>query len=340
MKTLKFMALALTMLFGLSVAAHAAEGNLVKKIESFDVFMDYSGSMVLNSANTNVEKLTIAKQALKVMNSLIPDLGYDGALHTVAPVSMVVPHGPWNQGAYATGIDSVSNDVEAFARMTPLGNGIHDLSADIRAMKPKSAVIIVSDGENNRGSDPVAAASAVYSAAPETCFHIISVADTEAGQTVLDNIAKLNACSVSVKASDLIADEAAAKKFVADVFYTTEAAPIVADEDVVVLRGVNFAFDSSALDSKAIGILTEAATLIKADAGKKIVVNGWTDWIGTDAYNMKLSLRRADAVKDFLIKQGVSASNLLAVGHGKSFKYDNNTDEGRALNRRVEFSME
>ena len=67
-----------------------------------------------------------------------------------------------------------------------------------------------------------------------------------------------------------------------------------------------------------------------------VTLEGWTDSIGTDAYNKGLSQRRADAVKNYLIKQGIPAQNLLAVGMGKSFKYDNSTAEGRYLNRRVE----
>jgi OOP family OmpA-OmpF porin len=117
---------------------------------------------------------------------------------------------------------------------------------------------------------------------------------------------------------------------VADVFYGEGV------EDALVLHGVNFAFNSYALDDKAKGVLDEAVAALKGK-NVNITLEGWTDYIGSDAYNMKLSQNRASAVKAYLVEQGVPASSISAIGKGKSFKFDNATEEGRYLNRRVEF---
>jgi hypothetical protein len=66
-------------------------------------------------------------------------------------------------------------------------------------------------------------------------------------------------------------------------------------------------------------------------------VEGYTDNIGSDEYNQKLSQQRADAVRDFLVVQGVQAGNITSTGYGKSQPVaDNSTNAGRAQNRRVQ----
>jgi OOP family OmpA-OmpF porin len=105
----------------------------------------------------------------------------------------------------------------------------------------------------------------------------------------------------------------------------------------IVLRGVNFAFDSAAIDAASGVVLDVAAEQLRGCPNVMVSVEGHTDSVGTDAYNMGLSDRRANAVRNDLIGRGVSASRLTAVGYGESQPVaSNDTDEGRALNRRVE----
>ena len=104
---------------------------------------------------------------------------------------------------------------------------------------------------------------------------------------------------------------------------------------------VLFAFDKSILTEADVTELQKAVTFVKKYPGAKIRLDGYTDSIGTDAYNIKLSERRAEAVKNYLIKEaGIDSSNISAVGHGKADPVaDNKTAEGRAKNRRVEVSI-
>jgi OOP family OmpA-OmpF porin len=72
-----------------------------------------------------------------------------------------------------------------------------------------------------------------------------------------------------------------------------------------------------------------------------VEVAGHTDSVGPDAYNQKLSQRRADAVKQVLVKDGVAANRVTSVGYGESRPVaDNATEAGRAVNRRVEAAVE
>ena len=80
-----------------------------------------------------------------------------------------------------------------------------------------------------------------------------------------------------------------------------------------------FDFDKSVLTEADMKELQKAVTFVRKYPGANIRLVGYTDDIGTDQYNMKLSERRAMAVKDYLIKEaGVSSSRITAVGHGKA----------------------
>jgi len=108
-------------------------------------------------------------------------------------------------------------------------------------------------------------------------------------------------------------------------------------EKPVVLLGVHFELNKSVLAADSKTILNEVATSLIARPDVKVEIGGHSDWIGSDAYNLKLSNARADAVMQYLISKGVKADNLTAKGYGETEPIgDNNTEEGRAKNRRVE----
>jgi len=103
------------------------------------------------------------------------------------------------------------------------------------------------------------------------------------------------------------------------------------------LEGVNFDSDSARLRPESLAILDNAAATLKEWGEVKVEVAGHTDSTNSDAYNLRLSQRRAEAVRAYLIKQGVAADRLTAKGYGESSPVaDNKTAAGRYKNRRVE----
>jgi len=105
----------------------------------------------------------------------------------------------------------------------------------------------------------------------------------------------------------------------------------------LVLEGVNFDFDKSTLRQDDIAIIDRDAADLDKWGNVNIEVAGHTDSRGSDEYNMNLSQRRADAVRNYLISKGIAADRLTAKGYGESQPVaDNATDEGRFKNRRVE----
>lgn len=106
----------------------------------------------------------------------------------------------------------------------------------------------------------------------------------------------------------------------------------------IVLRSVNFLFNKATLTEAAKSTLDNVAAALKRQPDLDVRIEGFTDSIGSARYNLKLSQARADAVRNYLVSDGVSSSNLTAKGFGKTdYVATNATPEGRAQNRRVQF---
>jgi len=107
-----------------------------------------------------------------------------------------------------------------------------------------------------------------------------------------------------------------------------------------VLKGVNFEYNSSRLTPRARAILDEVAAELKNYPNVKVQVEAHTDSKGSSSYNLWLSKARAQSVIDYLVRQGISARRLIPIGFGETKPIASNaTEQGRALNRRVEFKV-
>jgi outer membrane protein OmpA-like peptidoglycan-associated protein len=100
---------------------------------------------------------------------------------------------------------------------------------------------------------------------------------------------------------------------------------------------VLFDFNKYSLKPEAREKLAKVSGILLAYPDLKVQVEGYTDSIGSDQYNQKLSEERADTVRDYLVTQSVNNNNITAEGFGKTNPIaDNSTASGRAQNRRVE----
>lgn len=103
---------------------------------------------------------------------------------------------------------------------------------------------------------------------------------------------------------------------------------------------VNFDFNSANLTTLAKSNLDKLVTVLKNNPDTNINIYGHTDSIGSDAVNLRISAQRAAAVKNYFVANGISASRMFTEGLGKSSPIaSNDTDAGRAKNRRVEFAI-
>lgn len=103
------------------------------------------------------------------------------------------------------------------------------------------------------------------------------------------------------------------------------------------LNDVLFAFDKAELKPGATRSLANVAEFLRENPERKITIEGYTDNLGSDAYNRELSQRRANSVRDFLVQSGISADRITAGGLGEAYPVaSNQTEAGRQENRRVQ----
>ena len=106
---------------------------------------------------------------------------------------------------------------------------------------------------------------------------------------------------------------------------------------LVTLGDVLFAFNKADLTPQAAPRLDKLAGFLRQFPDRRLLIEGYTDSVGSDGYNQELSQRRAQSVRDALVQRGVDTSRITARGYGKAHPVaDNASPEGRAMNRRVE----
>ncbi len=129
------------------------------------------------------------------------------------------------------------------------------------------------------------------------------------------------------------------KKSYEELMEKSVLAPIKKGEKII-LRNIFFDFDSYELKPESKYELDRLIRIMKEHKSMVVEIAGHTDDIGTEEYNLRLSQKRAEAVKQYLVEHGIEPQRIIAKGYGKSQPLiADTTEEARALNRRVEFKI-
>lgn len=352
------LASALLALSGASAAATVALEDCGRTAETFAFITDASGSMMQtigemkdlaakehgasqepSTANAfdDMTREALAKAFIQRTGGYaIKEAKMKSSVLTVGPFTQLMPMAERSEEDFAKELeDKLPTELEVFGRATWLGQ--RAFARFSGTLQQSQSSVLITDGNfevdpDKSHLDPVETLKAFYEANPGSCIHIVSAAYTQGEREGIEKLAAVSGCARVENLENLMKDEALWKNFVEEVFYK-DCSKVATVE----LRGVNFAFDKSELGENDRRILDDALKVIASrDPSEVITIRGWTDWTGSDAYNAELSQRRADAVKAYFAEHGVNPDRMQAQGMGKSFKYTNQTGDGRWMNRRVE----
>ena len=342
-----------------------------KKVDTFVVVLDASSSM--NEDYNGRPKIDIAKEIVARMNQTIPPLDYRAGLVAFGSGSCLdgkdakVLYGltSYRRADLAAGLDSQ----KCAGGVSPMSEGIKTSHANLlQGNLGQTALIIVSDAKEIYEGGAIENLKKLKEAmGDKLCVYPIQVGPDKGGKKFMDDLTKLGACGFAVNADDISSPTAMAD-YVKKVFLApappkvAAAAPVAAavvdsDGDGVPdsrdkcpntpkgvkvnadgcweLKGVYFDSDKAVIkDTK---VLDEATAILKANPKLTGEVRGYTDSTASAEYNQKLSEARANAVRDYFIKQGIAPERIRAKGFGETNPVaSNDTVEGRAQNRRVE----
>ena len=319
----------------------------IKQADNFIVLFDSSRSMAETYPASGGQKIEAAKEILRQQNAILPDLGWNAGLYTFTPWKEHYAMAPYNKQAYGQAIDSLpttrtSSDI--VQQPTPLADGIDRLNPILSKLSGRTAVFVFTDGTYQRVEPkklwPMDAAREVAQN-HDVCFYFISSAKPGKPQKLLDDMAKVNACSRVITFDDLYekpvygAGALYVVKSTMDVVTTTETR--IAG---VKMPNVHFEFGKFDVLPEYHEELGKLADFLQKNPKADVVMAGFTDSIGTEEYNLPLSQRRVESVANFLKQMGVSADQMALLWYGKTNPIaDNSTPEGRAKNRRVEIAV-
>jgi OOP family OmpA-OmpF porin len=344
-------------------------GDYVLKANNLQVIVDKSGSM--GEMYKGMLKLDCAKDLASGFGHTVPNANITGSLRDFgrkAPVSPVMTELLWGPAPFsATEMDAGLNKIGFSVGDSPLNLALDAAGKDLSSAQGNIAVVIFTDA-NKEVMNYDAVKKSVMNLKSQygdrICIYPVQIGDDKVATKFLGQVADDGGCGFMVKGDDIASGKGMAD-FVANVLLmkapVVEVVCVDEDGDTIcddvdkcpgtpkgakvnqfgcwVLGDVLFDFDKSNIKPEYYGFLDEAARVFEMNPGLKVEVQGNTDNIGTAKYNMGLSLRRANAVLNYLVNKGVAKSRLMARGFGFTRPVaTNDTAEGRSLNRRVELT--
>jgi len=344
-------------------------GDYQKKIDSFLIIQDASSSMSEKAGTLGSydSKLAQSKNMVRCLNATLPDnFDVNAGLRGFGPFYSEKGLIYGMEGYTKAGLDSAILSIGETGGVSPIANALVHGSYDLLDNPGKKAAILFSDGFNtDLASSPAAAAASMKEMhGNNICIYTVQLGDDPKGKVILEEIAAAGKCGFAVTSSNIegsgklyIGDPEGMEKFITAVFLTKvmkKPAPVMKKqvkkkpamkkpvEKISMTLHFEFDFDKAVVRPDAHDDATKIAEAMKEYPGANVQLEGHTDSVGTEEYNMGLSRRRAESVKMYLVEKfNIDASRISTAGYGKSQPVaTNDTEAGKQKNRRVVANIE
>lgn len=304
------------------------------------ILVDVSGSMTGG-------KVRYEKALVNAFTGAMPDGNYEAGISSFAGKSskewVQIPLSPYNRQLINNGAASIV----LLGSLTPLDRAISMLTSEMEGKGGNGALLVFSDGLVRNDQSVYDACDGMRAAhRGNFCIYTVQIGDRERGRQLLHGMAATTGCGQSWNGFE-INSAAAIEQVVRTIFFGPKPvapapapAPAKAEREIVLLGDILFDFDKDILKPAGKVEVDKVVVMLKNTPDDTALIEGHTCDLGTDAYNMNLSQRRANSVMNYMVSQGISAARLSTAAYGESRPaVPNTSEENRKLNRRVKIIL-
>ena len=318
------------------------EEQFIKLADNFLVLFDSSNSMKRQYKKGNPDsRYEIARRILKEKVTALPKLGYNAGLYLYTPYQELEPMASLDRSGWAAAVDSMP--AEPTGR-TFLAQSLRQIEPVLQNSSGKTVVFIFSDGTYStiEGIKEPEDYTAEFASKYNVCFYVIGAPQDNLARKRLTDLAKANACSRVIPFSSFVENP----EYTTGALYTVKATERIVTMTESRIVGLNvdsilFNFDKASLRTDYVDEVDALGAFLQKNPSAYVLLEGYTDSTGSEEYNLGLSLRRAEAVANYLMdNHGIDNSRIVVNYYGPANPAaSNGTSSGRAMNRRVEVAV-
>ncbi len=314
---------------------------IVKTADNAILLIDTSEVMGKPYGDSGMTRLQVVKEGLLRRNELLPHIGINLGIYTYPPWNPIYPVQPFDKAKVEKALADLPAAAEGRAYLT---RALEKVEPVLAGLKGKTVVFLLTDGRyplERHMKKPVVRARELAKKY-HVCFYFISTAETDRARRNLEELASVNECSRVIPFE--VWQER--PEYTAGALYVVksgEKVVTVTKQTIVGVRtdDIHFEFNSEKIVPPYDEELDAIGKFVQEHPGTYVLIHGYADNQGDPEYNLRLARRRAEAVANYLKKHFNIAENRMAVMWYGDLNpvAPNDTEEGRARNRRVEIGI-